>query len=151
MLRISPGTSTGVVAGAILGIAAGTGAYTFWYGRGGAYLLDDPAACANCHVMQAQLDAWTRSSHRSVATCNECHTPHGLVHKYLVKAQNGFWHSFAFTTGRFVEPIGIKAGNREITESRCRACHAEMAAVVDGTGTERRSCLGCHGDVGHNT
>ena len=40
-----------------------------------------------------------RASHHAVATCNDCHTPHNLVGKYVVKARNGFWHSFYFTTG----------------------------------------------------
>src|SRR5688572_32577853 len=39
------------------------------------------------------FDAWNKSSHRAVATCNDCHTPHNLVGKYTVKAKNGFWHS----------------------------------------------------------
>ena len=32
---------------------------------GASYLTDDPAACANCHVMQEHFDAWPRSSHRT--------------------------------------------------------------------------------------
>src|SRR2546425_8848908 len=32
-----------------------------------------------------------------------CHTPASLIPKYAVKASNGFWHSFAFTSGRFHE------------------------------------------------
>ncbi|MGB9604145.1 MAG: hypothetical protein ACP5MG_02815 [Verrucomicrobiia bacterium] len=34
-------------AGAMLGIAA----YTFIYAEGYSYLTNNPAACANCHVM----------------------------------------------------------------------------------------------------
>jgi nitrate/TMAO reductase-like tetraheme cytochrome c subunit len=45
--------------------------------------------------------AWQKGSHRAVATCNSCHTPHNLVGKYTTKALNGFWHSFYFTTGRY--------------------------------------------------
>jgi formate-dependent nitrite reductase cytochrome c552 subunit len=32
--------------------------------------------------MQAQFDAWSRSSHHHVAVCNDCHTPKALVGKY---------------------------------------------------------------------
>ena len=36
------------------------------------------------------------------------HTPHNsIVAKYAVKGLNGFRHSYAFTTGNFVEPILI--------------------------------------------
>ncbi len=99
-------------AGAFLSVAigagAGLGAYTFIYAKGDSYLTDDPGACANCHVMQGYYDAWVKSSHHVAAVCNDCHTPPGLVGKYATKASNGFWHSFAFTTGRFPDPLRIK-------------------------------------------
>ena len=71
-----------IALGTTLGLAAGIGGYTFIYAKGGSYLVDDPAACANCHVMQEQYDGWLQSSHRAVAGCNDCHTPHGLAPKY---------------------------------------------------------------------
>ena len=43
------------------------GVYTFAYARGWSYLTDNPAACANCHVMREQFDGWLKSSHRAVA------------------------------------------------------------------------------------
>ena len=99
----------------LVGIATGLAAYTFIYAKGYSYLTNDPAACTNCHVMQAQYDAWMKSSHHSAATCNDCHTPHNIVGKYAVKANNGFWHSFYFTTGRY--PDVIESQN-SITTSR---------------------------------
>lgn len=144
------GRSGAVLAGIMVGLAAGIGTFTFWYGKGASYLTNDPAACANCHIMQSQYDGWLTASHRSVATCNDCHTPHALVGKYVVKAKNGFWHSFAFTTGWFPDPIRIKASNRAVTEQRCRDCHREMVRAVDGAlGEEPRSCLTCHASAGH--
>ena len=65
----------GILLGVVIGVAVGIGAYTFVYARGWSYLTDDPAACANCHVMREQFDGWLKSSHRAVATCNDCHTP----------------------------------------------------------------------------
>src|ERR1044071_4771880 len=90
-----------VLVGLLIGIAVGVGLYTFAYAKGWAYLTDDPAACANCHVMREEFDGWLKSSHRSVATCNSCHTPKNLIGKYYTKASNGFWHSFFFTTGGY--------------------------------------------------
>ena len=74
----------------LAGLTLGIGSYTFVYARGYSYLTNDPAACANCHVMRDHYAAWTRASHRSVAVCNDCHTPPGLLGKYATKAQNGF-------------------------------------------------------------
>ena len=133
------------------GLAIGVGAYTFVYARGVAYLTNDPSACVNCHVMREQYDGWIAGSHRAVAVCNDCHTPPGLVGKYATKALNGFWHSFAFTTGRFHEPIGINARNRAVTETACRHCHAAVVEAIDTGrhGTARLTCTGCHASVGH--
>lgn len=133
------------------GVAIGLGAYTFVYARGASYLTNDPLACGNCHVMHEQLHAWQKSSHHSVAACNDCHTPPGVVRKYLTKAENGFWHSFAFTSGRFPEPIRITARNRAVTEEACRHCHA---AIVDAMDASHRpgdalACIACHRNAGH--
>lgn len=137
---------------AVLGVALGLGAFTFVYARGASYLSDDPAACANCHVMRPQFEAWQKSSHHAVAVCNDCHAPPGGVAKYYTKALNGYHHSLAFTTGDFHEPIRITSRNREITEAQCRRCHA---ATVDAMGTHGGgagvSCIRCHDSVGHRT
>ena len=113
-------TIQGILLGVIIGIAVGIGAYTFAYARGWSYLTDNPAACANCHVMREQFDGWLKSSHRAVATCNHCHTPANFIGKYATKASNGFWHSFFFTTGGYEDNIQIKPHSREITEQACR-------------------------------
>jgi cytochrome c nitrite reductase small subunit len=140
------------VAAILVGLTIGIGGYTFVYARGYSYLTNDPAACANCHVMRNHFSAWTRSSHRSVAVCNDCHTPPGLVPKYITKAQNGFWHSFYFTTGNYPDPLRMTARNHAVTERACRKCHAEVTASIDphaDTGRRGLSCTACHNEVGH--
>ena len=141
----------GASAGAAIGLAMGVMGYTFLYAKGGSYLTNNPAACANCHVMQEHYDGWIKSSHRSVATCNDCHTPGNLIGKYATKADNGFWHSFAFTTGDYPEPLRIKPRNRRITENACRKCHQDIVEAIEGVhGTEEKtSCVRCHREVGH--
>ena len=146
-----------VVAASALGLAVGLGAFTFGYARGYSYLTNDPSACANCHVMTEHFAAWTKSSHRTVATCNDCHTPHTLVGKYMTKAKNGFWHSFYFTTGTYPDPIRMTPGNRRVTERACRDCHAEITDAIDhassvgshSSADAQLSCIRCHSYVGH--
>jgi cytochrome c nitrite reductase small subunit len=142
-------TALTVVLGGSLGLAIGVGAFTFVYAKGAAYLTNDPSACANCHVMQEQYDGWQKSSHHSVAGCNDCHTPPGLVGKYWTKATNGFWHSFYFTTGTFHQPIQIRARNRAVTESACKKCHGDIVEAIDTSAREATECLRCHNSVGH--
>lgn len=140
-----------LVLGTAIGVAVGIGGYTFVYARGAAYLTDNPAACANCHIMRAYYDAWITSSHRAVAVCNDCHAPPGVVAKYATKASNGFWHSLAFTTGRFPEPLRITPNNREITENACRGCHQDIVQAIEASHQLSGTllCLRCHSSVGH--
>ena len=138
----------------LLGAMIGIGAFTFVYARGASYLTNDPAACANCHIMSEHYSAWLKSSHHAVAVCNDCHAPHDLVGKYMTKGRNGFWHSFYFTTGRFPDPLRITPRNHEITEHACRYCHQPITAAIDHGGTERKNgdavqCTQCHRNVGH--
>jgi cytochrome c nitrite reductase small subunit len=143
----------GVILGVGIGIALGVGAYTFVYARGYSYMTDNAEACVNCHVMQDQFSGWLKSSHRAVAVCNDCHTPPGLVAKYMTKARNGFWHSYYFTTGWFEDNIHITPRGREVTEQACRKCHEEIVQAIEGahveTKDERTSCIRCHNSVGH--
>ena len=145
------GALASVAVSVLAGVAAGIGGYTFVYAKGASYLGNDPATCANCHVMQGHLDGWQKGSHHGAATCNDCHTPAGFAGKYFTKGLNGFNHSFAFTTGRFHEPIEIKPRNRAVLEGQCRHCHAEIAAAIDGPygPGEPISCVRCHRTVGH--
>jgi cytochrome c nitrite reductase small subunit len=162
-----------IVAAVALGIAAGLGAFTFVYAKGASYLSSDAASCANCHIMEEHYAAWLKSSHRNVAKCADCHMPHDVIGKYSAKASNGFWHSLAFTTGRFPDPLQIKPHNRAITERACRDCHgaiveamsagqrgavgptpatADRPAIHDGPtveGAGELSCIRCHTYVGH--
>jgi cytochrome c nitrite reductase small subunit len=142
------------LAGTSTGLALGVGTYTFVYAKGGSYLSNDPAACANCHVMWPQYDGWIKSSHRSVAACNDCHTPHHLVGKYATKAENGFWHSFYFTTGNYPDNLAARPVSRRIVEDACRRCHAGIAEDISGShglaaGRAEVSCIRCHREVGH--
>jgi len=134
-----------------LGLLAGVGTFTFGYAEGLSYLSTDPAACANCHIMQDHFDTWQKSSHHHVAGCVDCHLPHDVVGKYVAKADNGFFHSLAFTLDNFHEPIQIKDRNRRITQNNCVECHVETVhqMLPVETGGEMQLCIHCHADVGH--
>jgi len=142
-----------VALGIAAGAAAGVGAFTFVYAKGDSYMTNDPAACANCHIMTDHYDAWAKSSHHAVAVCNDCHAPHDFFGKYYTKARNGYNHSLAFTTGNFPEPIRITPANREVTEQACRYCHQDILEAIEthDPRAEAMSCIRCHGSVGHNT
>lgn len=135
----------------VVGSLIGVGSFTFIFARGYSYLVDDPAACINCHAMEDQYRGWVAGSHSHAATCNDCHTPHdNLIHKYWTKAENGFWHGLMFTTDLYPENIQIRETNERVTNDACLYCHADVTADMRAVaGSEQVSCIACHADVGH--
>ncbi len=154
-----------VIAGGLVGILLGIAVFTFGYAGGWAYFGNDPATCNQCHAMNEQYNAWSKGSHKAVAGCNDCHSPHdNLISKYVNKADNGFWHALKFTTGDYPENIKIRAMNRQITQDACLYCHGNLVEDVDApreardatekfslvsTHNSKIDCLQCHADVGH--
>jgi cytochrome c nitrite reductase small subunit len=148
--QISNSALTLMVA-ALFGAAAGLGAFAFVYGEGASYLSTRPEACANCHIMWPQYDSWVASSHQPVAVCSDCHLPHSTIPKYIAKADNGFFHSWAFTFQNFPEPIRIKPRNYRILQRNCVECHSDIVheLLPVEPGQEAVQCISCHRNVGH--
>ena len=141
---------TAKVAAAVFGVALGLAGYTFVYARGYSYLGHASAACANCHAMNEQYAGWQRGSHRQAAQCADCHTPFNPVGKYAIKAWDGFWHSYYFTTRTYPDNIQITALSRGVAEGQCRACHAPIVAQIAPHSSGRdQPCIPCHATVGH--
>ena len=133
------------------GMFAGMSAFTFTYGEGVSYFSEDPTSCINCHIMNDHFDSWLGSSHTHVASCVDCHLPHDVIGKYVSKADNGFFHSWAFTFEDFHEPIRIKPRNQRILQNNCISCHSDFVhemLPVERSG-EVMSCVHCHAEVGH--
>lgn len=151
-LWLTGGSLITLVLWSFLGVLAGSGAYTMYYGEGLSYMSSDPKACMNCHIMREQYDGWLKASHHAAASCVDCHLPHEFVGKWIAKAENGFWHSKGFTLQDFHEPIRIHDKNLGILQNNCIRCHKEMVhdiAVPHTKQHERINCIHCHQHVGH--
>jgi cytochrome c nitrite reductase small subunit len=152
-----------VFSAVLVGVFAGLAGFTFNYAAGLSYLSDNPATCANCHIMNDQLDSWRKGPHHAVATCNDCHVPPQFPAKYLAKARNGYHHSVGFTFQSptpdepgaqrvFDEPIRIKAANSQLLQDNCLRCHGALVhEVVRGStwADDAIRCVHCHRAVGH--
>lgn len=132
-----------------VGALIGVGGFTFWYAKGYSYMVDDPNACVNCHIMRDEFDSWQVSAHRAV-TCNDCHVPHNLVGKYVTKAEHGLRHSWVFTFGD-PQVIRIKPSSLEIVQENCIRCHEPMVeGILNPAHTDAPDkCSRCHRGVGH--
>lgn len=145
-----------IAIGAMTGVVAGLGIFTFDYGSGLSYLGHDPRSCINCHIMQPEFDAWQHSGHHHVATCQDCHVPQDSFVRWLVsEADNGYRHSKGFTFEDFREPIQITAANSQILQENCLRCHGDFVhELVEGSRSahlegESVRCVHCHAGVGH--
>ncbi|HNR99203.1 MAG TPA: cytochrome c nitrite reductase small subunit [Planctomycetota bacterium] len=148
---------------ALCGVLGGLGAFTFGYAEGFSYLSDDPAVCANCHIMQGHFDSWRKGPHHAAAGCGDCHLPAGLFAKYLAKALNGYHHATGFTLQSpqpdlpgerkvFDEPIRIKPFNHRVLQENCLRCHGALVReLLRGavSGADAVLCTQCHRGVGH--
>ncbi len=139
-----------ILAALLLGVPSGLGIYTFIYAGGTAYFSDDPKACVNCHVMREPFAGWSHSSHKAVASCNDCHTSKGFPNNWYSKGVNGWNHSVAFTTGNFPDPIRIRDFNARIVRQNCVGCHQILVSEIHSADPRQQlSCIACHGNVGH--
>lgn len=151
-----------------VGLVIGNAGYTFQYAKGWSYLSDDPAACKNCHVMNQVYENWMKGGHQNVATCNDCHVPHDFVGKWLMKAQSGLGHGYAFTFKDNPVAFTANAKSKQVTQDNCLRCHNDYASnAVDSramsktalgdkkivehmnTSSEPLKCISCHRQVGH--
>jgi cytochrome c nitrite reductase small subunit len=115
-----------------------------------AYLGNNPTTCNNCHVMDAVYEGWYHGGHKQWANCNDCHTPHSLIPKYLVKAQSGYHHVTAFVFGDIPDAIRAKDSSRDVVQENCVRCHAEtVSSMLEGPMEFDRYCFDCHRSVAH--
>lgn len=156
-MALAPPRSLGIAAlvlAVLVGVFVGVSAHTFVYAEGASYLSDDPKACVNCHVMREQYDGWQKAAHHANATCNDCHTPHDTLRKYLTKMDHGWRHSKGFTLNDFHEPIRITAKDRLDVRENCIRCHSGTVSAIAHPGSgrdfvETADCIHCHAGVGH--
>lgn len=142
-----------LILASLLGAFLGLGTYTFQFAKGLSYMSNDPAACANCHIMNDHFDSWLKSSHHGRAVCNDCHTPTTFFGKWITKAENGWNHSVKFTLQNFDEPIRIRPSNAEVVQVSCVHCHEGLIHdILEGgpaATTDELRCVRCHAGVGH--
>jgi cytochrome c nitrite reductase small subunit len=143
----------------LLGIFCGLGLYALYISKAPSYLSDDPQACINCHVMNPQFYDWAHSSHRMVATCNDCHVPHNnILAKYFFKAQDGLRHATIFTLRTEPQVIYIRDAGKKAVQQNCIRCHERtvgmefMYSVQPGyqDHLKDRMCLDCHRQTPHS-
>ncbi len=142
----------------ITGIIIGLTVFILYISNAVSYLSEKPETCINCHVMVPQYSTWGHSSHREVATCNDCHVPHNnTANKYFFKAKDGLRHATIFTLRKEPQVIFIKDAGKKVVHDNCIRCHSRLLtdSKLD-TQTKfkhydktERECWDCHREVPH--
>lgn len=143
---------------AVLGAIAALSIYLANTANVTSYLTDDPRACINCHVMTTEYITWKNSSHREVATCNDCHVPQdNVIKKYAFKAKDGLYHASIYTTRTEPQAIIMHEAGQEVVQSNCIRCHTDQVTDAKLSGwitthdqdRTERTCWECHREIPH--
>lgn len=136
---------------AVTGILFGLGLVALRASNATSYLSEDPKACINCHVMVPYYASWERSSHRQVATCNDCHVPQdNKLRKLWFKAMDGLRHAAVFTRRREPQTLRLNPAAVPVVQQNCVRCHADQVMNTRmGSSRWKRSCWECHREVPH--
>lgn len=141
-----------------LGAIVGLGLYIINVANVGSYLTDDPRACINCHVMTTEYITWNHSSHREVASCNDCHVPHeNIAKKYFFKAKDGLYHATIYTLRKEPQSIVMHEPGQEVVQNNCIRCHSDQVTdskrgsfIEDHLHSRLdRQCWECHRETPH--
>lgn len=142
----------------VIGLLFGLVAVLFHVSRASSYLSDAPETCVNCHVMAPQYATWSKSAHREVATCNDCHVPQDNIFRhYFFKASDGLYHSTIFTLRIEPQVIRIREPGQRVVQENCVRCHIDNIHVTnlasargdDHSYQEGFRCVDCHRATPH--
>lgn len=113
-------------------------------------LGNNPAACNNCHVMDAVYEGWYHGDHKDRAICSDCHLPQNPASKYLAKSESGIRDVTTFISGNIPDVIRATESSKEIIQQNCIRCHKETVEnIADGRMDTDRNCFDCHRTVAH--
>jgi cytochrome c nitrite reductase small subunit len=142
----------------LIAVFIGIFGYTLYVSNAVSYLSDDPKTCVNCHVMRPEFATWQHSSHREVATCNDCHVPQNNVfNKYYFKAKDGLRHATIFTLRIEPQVIKMHEAGQAVVQENCKGCHQKVNEEVnlrlisfeDKVHDNGKLCWDCHREVPH--
>jgi len=135
-------------------------------GAGGTAPVDPNANCMACHIMRPKLDSLRAGNHAKVASCSDCHEPHGnLVLRLYSVASDGIRHALITTLQATPPVIRIHRAGAEVVQANCIRCHgteAERSAPANAKlprpmpqpktsahANSTRMCAECHSDTSH--
>ncbi len=107
---------------------------------------DTPAFCVQCHVMEAEYDAWSHAGAHRRKMCVDCHLPNenAVIH-YVWKAIDGMKDVLIFYSGTVPDRIRLTSHGAKVLQENCIRCHEQTVMLVN----HDRKCWECHRRIMH--
>jgi cytochrome c nitrite reductase small subunit len=136
---------------AIMGIFFGLFLLSLQISNAKSYLSNAPEACINCHVMTPYYATWERSSHRSHATCGDCHVPHdNKLRGLYFKMSDGLRHAVVFTMRWEPQVIRLNRSAKQVVQQNCIRCHQhQIMRTSMFSKDDQPLCWTCHRTTPH--
>jgi len=112
--------------------------------------IENEIFCGACHAMDPQVNSYLNSSHKSHATCGDCHTPHDPIYGKVMGAYTGIRDFIGVIKNVDHYEIHAGAQSKGIIHDNCMRCHADvMSHVGDSNLHNGMQCFDCHRNVPH--
>lgn len=129
-----------------------------------------PFPCSMCHTMDPMIKSYNQSAHGGnnkfgvKVACVECHLPDTNVANYLYEKTKISLHDLyaqLFYDKDKIDWVKKLRNKKEfVFESSCKGCHSNLKNEVQANpaflahkeyfeGKTQKTCLSCHGEVGH--
>jgi cytochrome c nitrite reductase small subunit len=139
-----------IVVAALVVVGSAGYAFTMFGPPHVAEKISRPEFCVSCHNMRPEYDAFQRSPHQSLDSCNECHLPNDSpVRHWFWDGVFGIKDWTKFNLAAYPQqPDSIQATaiTRRMIQSNCERCHAELVGHINIAG---RQCWDCHRSLRH--
>lgn len=120
-------------------------------------LTSTPTFCSACHEMDADIEAWRKSSHSEV-TCYGCHSEGNLA-VFLIHKVESLKEVYFHLADNYEKPINAHSHYAEkMSNEPCERCHSfnrkvtsSPGVIIDHKKHEEKgiTCVTCHNRVGH--
>jgi cytochrome c nitrite reductase small subunit len=105
-----------------------------------------PDFCVQCHVMEAEYEAWIHVGAHRRKLCVDCHLPNeNMTLHYVWKGITGLKDALFFYSGRVPERIMLTSHGEKVLQANCVRCHEMAVSLMD---TDRK-CWSCHRRISH--
>lgn len=121
------------------------------------------SACAGCHTMTSHHVSWEKGGHAKVATCVDCHLPHGsFLRRAQAMAADGLRHAAIEGLHPTPDTLQIRGAGARVVQANCLRCHPRRPPSPEDGPTRpkpipmtsahadvNQACAQCHRETSH--